>query len=190
MFYTYIIIDPVKNEPFYIGKGSKYRVRRHIRNSPNKHVNTRIKKLRKNGSEPIIKKIECSSEQIAFDLEKGLIKLIGRRDLNKGPLFNFTDGGEGTAGKKRPDLSERNKLSRGKPSWNKGLKWSEKTKDKMRKPKSEEHKKKLSIAKKGQGLGKIWITNGVKSILYSSLEIPEGYIRGRHHNVGRPKKYE
>jgi len=39
-----------------------------------------------------------SSREEAVDMEKLLIAMIGRADKGNGPLFNFTDGGEGTSG--------------------------------------------------------------------------------------------
>ena len=131
-----------------------------MKKSVNKHVRTRISNIRENGFEPIVKKIACSSEQIAFDLEIGLIKRIGRKDLGLGTLFNHTDGGEGSVGAKRPDLSERNKLGTGKPSWNKGLKSSKETCIKIsiaakeRKPISEETRMKMREAKLGNNYAK------------------------------------
>ena len=44
------------------------------------------------------------NEKEAFELEKYLIKNIGRYDLKKGPLCNFTDGGEGSSGRKQTDI--------------------------------------------------------------------------------------
>ncbi|RLF56669.1 MAG: hypothetical protein DRN27_09210, partial [Thermoplasmata archaeon] len=38
------------------------------------------------------------TEEKAFELEKKIISIIGRRNLNEGTLTNFTDGGEGTSG--------------------------------------------------------------------------------------------
>lgn len=38
------------------------------------------------------------SEEDAFDLEKFLIQEIGRKNINKGPLVNLTDGGDGVSG--------------------------------------------------------------------------------------------
>jgi hypothetical protein len=40
----------------------------------------------------------CESENFAIDLEKDLIKKIGRKDLGLGPLTNMTDGGDGMSG--------------------------------------------------------------------------------------------
>ena len=59
----------------------------------------------------------------ALDYEKLLIHVIGRLDKNQGPLLNYTNGGDGTSGRKAtPEQSAKmSKLRKGK-------KLSEKTK--------------------------------------------------------------
>lgn len=61
-------------------------------------INT-INKIRRNNEEVIIYKIcQNMDEKTSFDLEKFLIRLIGRADLKTGILTNLTDGGEGVSG--------------------------------------------------------------------------------------------
>lgn len=51
----------------------------------------------------------------ACQIEIKLISLYGRRDIGTGTLVNMTNGGQGgatTTGRKRPDLSERNRTSK------------------------------------------------------------------------------
>lgn len=72
---------------FYVGKGKESRARNLRRN--NHHANI----VKKHGAETIlIGFVECSSEAIAFELEKGLIKCLRRMNV---ALTNQTDGGEG-----------------------------------------------------------------------------------------------
>jgi len=116
-YYVYILLDPRKPgkyeylgldigflfEPFYVGKGKGKRVTNHFlpcelkRNTPK--VN-RIKKIMKNINDyPFALKIcDFISKEEANNLEMKLIKLIGRKDLGKGPLVNLTDGGDGGNG--------------------------------------------------------------------------------------------
>jgi len=55
--------------------------------------------LYESGKMPILVKIqENLFEEIAFELEIFLIKQIGRKDQSRGPLVNYTDGGEGLSG--------------------------------------------------------------------------------------------
>ncbi len=68
--------------------------------------------------------------------------MIGRSDLNKGPLCNLTDGGEGISGKRLSEehkrkISEKSKLQ----GWNKG---------RLGMPHDEETKQKISKANKGK----------------------------------------
>jgi len=98
-YYTYLYIDPRNDEIFYVGKGclsinGKDRAVRHLDLNQNSLVAKKSRKMISEGVHPIIQKIECSSEKISLDLEIGLIKLIGRRDLGLGPLVNLTDGGD------------------------------------------------------------------------------------------------
>lgn len=129
VFYVYALLDPsypgsfqyresqvFEYEPFYIGKGQKFRFDDHFghincKNS-NLFVAKKIRKIyRETGLKYKIKIIqETLFEQQAFELEIFLIKQIGRRDQNRGPLCNLTDGGEGSSGCKF-SLESRQKCS-------------------------------------------------------------------------------
>lgn len=102
--YNTIIGDISFNyEPFYIGKGSNKRYLDHI-----KFPNTDKNKLKQNiinkiinrtNNYPLITFIKKElSHKEALLLEMNLISVIGRRDLNLGPLCNLTDGGDGCIG--------------------------------------------------------------------------------------------
>lgn len=112
IFYNYVYLDPRKPgnynygelhfdyEPFYIGKGSYDRLNAHLyeneENACNKKKYNKIQKIIKvTDNNPIILKLfENLEENNALNLEKMLIKLIGRDDLGMGPLTNLTDGGD------------------------------------------------------------------------------------------------
>jgi hypothetical protein len=107
-FYIYVYLDPRKPghyeygdycflyEPFYIEKGKGRRYKSIKRSIYFKHI---INKIEMSKLNPIINKLyENLLEIESFELEKKLIKLIGRKNLGKGPLINFTNGGEGMSG--------------------------------------------------------------------------------------------
>lgn len=109
-YYIYIYLDPRKPgryvygdycflyEPFYVGKGKGKRIKKIYGRS--KYFINKINKIKEYVLEPIyFKLMKNLSEEKSFILETNLIKLIGREDLNKGPLINFTNGGEGTSGR-------------------------------------------------------------------------------------------
>lgn len=84
---TYILCRP-SGVPFYIGKGT-YKRSIWLKNR-NKYCQNIIDKY---GVENIlIGRFTCSTEKIAFELEKGLIKCFKRMGIN---LTNMTEGGEG-----------------------------------------------------------------------------------------------
>jgi hypothetical protein len=117
---------------FYVGKGTKNRAKFFHNRNPH-HTSV----INKYGKENIlIGYIECSSENIAFDLERGLIKCLANSQIK---LTNQTNGGDGFTNGHTPW----NKGTVGIMSaWNKGKKLSN------------EYCQKLSEAHKGQGLGK------------------------------------
>ena len=144
----------------------------------NKYKNNKIQKILSEGYnlEQYILIIPCNSEQESLNLEIKLIGDIGRHDLKEGPLTNLTDGGEGVSGivvskETRKKMSKahtgeknhfygqthsdetKNKISKvhkGKTPWNKGKinVYSDETRKKMSKPKTEEHKRKISKSAK------------------------------------------
>ncbi len=124
-FYTYELWDPIKNEPFYVGKGTNnpgyVRHSKHIKmanntikdTDPNRHKIHRIKKILSLGYTPETKIVfETDIEEEALNKEIELIKLYGRRNLKTGCLTNLTPGGEGFTQEyftqeKRDEISKR-----------------------------------------------------------------------------------
>ena len=114
-YITYIYLDTTRPgqfkyghylfdyEPFYVGEGVYTRRLDHLQEAKNnshpkyanKHKFYRIKKLLTSGTPPIIKIIADNlNKSAAQQLEINLIALIGRRDLENGPLLNLTVGGD------------------------------------------------------------------------------------------------
>lgn len=152
IFYIYIYLDPRKPrvykyenlefdyEPFYVGKGKEKRweTRNHICNQ------YLINKLQKIGYGNVLVKFLVRSEDEAtiHYYEEKAIKEIGRKDLNKGPLVNLTDGGEGNSGRIF-SIEHRLKLSKSNMGKSHPGYWTNK---KM----SKSAKEKMSRAKKGK----------------------------------------
>ena len=89
-FYGYIHAKP-DGTPFYVGKGHGRRMLNFTKRNPH-HKNV----VAKYGKENILMgKLDCSSEEISFELEKGLIACLRRMSA---PLVNRTGGGEGVTG--------------------------------------------------------------------------------------------
>jgi hypothetical protein len=93
MAYVYQHIRLDTNEVFYVGVGkTKYRATDKL--NRNKYWHNIVNK-----TEYFIKIIADNiSYEEALNLEKELIKTIGRKNLGLGPLVNMTDGGEGVLG--------------------------------------------------------------------------------------------
>jgi len=154
-FYTYVYLDQRKlgyysynegrdifnYEPIYVGKGVGNRMYDHWnyvkrKCDNNKKLNkvtpflSKLKSLYNKRHNPIIIKVlENVNEQEAFDEEIRLIWVIGRNDLNMGPLLNRTWGGEGVSGAIWSDerrkvqsnrMKEENSAFSGNP-WNKDI---------------------------------------------------------------------
>jgi hypothetical protein len=85
--YAYVHCKP-NGTPFYVGKG---RLRRAKKLSGRNQYHTRT--VEKYGKENLlIGMLECSSDDIAFNLEIGMIKCLKNMDVK---LTNHTNGGEG-----------------------------------------------------------------------------------------------
>lgn len=90
-FYSYLYLRE-NDTPYYAGKGSGRRAFRRFRYDV---------KPPKDLSKIVIFVME--NESLAFESEKALIELFGRKDNGTGILRNRTDGGEGTSGAIRSD---------------------------------------------------------------------------------------
>lgn len=112
MFYVYRLDRPWNGVPCYIGKGSGRRYAHHAKLGP-KHYNKHLASIyRKAGDVPVPVTLiaEGLTEDEAFALEIKLIAEIGRKDQGKGPLANWTDGGEGLS---NPPPETRAKMAAG-----------------------------------------------------------------------------
>ena len=102
-FYAYLHARPSADSVggvFYVGKGKGSRYKDLTpRNRWHGFV------VKKHGRKSILtSKIDCSSEEIAFELERGLIKCLRRTGVE---LTNQTDGGDGSAGYTHTDSAKK-----------------------------------------------------------------------------------
>lgn len=104
VLYRHIRLD--KNEPFYIGIGAD------VKRAYSKHGRSKYwSRVAKLGYEVDIL-IEDLTWEEACEKEREFISLYGRADLNKGPLVNMTDGGDGALGRPQTErLKEKLKNS-------------------------------------------------------------------------------
>ena len=143
--YVYMLVDPRNNQPFYVGKGKGNRCRFHLDEAKyyNKRKSLKLSKIRKLfslGMEPTIVKVEENvTDAQAIDLEVLLIAEM--RDIGI-PLTNMTDGGDGAQGYKHPKehLDRMSALFKNRFV-------SEETKQRMRKPKSEQGRANIAKAR-------------------------------------------
>lgn len=95
LVYRHVRLDT--NEVFYIGISISGKKRRAYTNdNRNKHWHNIVNKIKGEYRVDII--FDDLTVKEAQEKEKELIALYGRRDLNKGPLCNLTNGGEGVLG--------------------------------------------------------------------------------------------
>ena len=134
MYYTYAYLRE-DGTPYYIGKGKGYRAyRKDGKPCATPKDKNKIIQLKTN-----------LTEEEAFNHERYMIFILGRKDLGTGILLNKSDGGEGASGcipseetrRKRSAKmkGENNPLygKRGKDSPRYGKKHTQETKDKIRK---------------------------------------------------------
>jgi hypothetical protein len=151
--YVYRLLD---GTPIYVGKGSGIRFLNHY---PRKtHVGNKLRSIRKNEMYSLLPEIiNVENENAAFKLEKELISKYGRLDLNTGPLYNKTSGGDGVSGRRFTD-EDRVKISQrmsGEKHPRYGKPLSQETKDKISrsntgKNPSEEARKKMRESQSGR----------------------------------------
>lgn len=143
--YVYTLIDPRNHLPFYVGKGSGERCNAHVVEAKyyvkRKSLKlNKIRKLMRLGMEPIVIKVEENvSDKQALDLECLLIAEM--RDLGF-VLTNMTDGGDGAEGYKHTE--EHKQMMREKF---KGRIFTEEHRQAMCKPKSEQGRKNIALAR-------------------------------------------
>lgn len=162
-FYVYQYVRVSDNTPYYIGKGSGWRMycKDHSVSVPKDR--SKIQVIASNLTE-----IE------AHNLEKKLVALYGRKDIGTGILHNRSDGGEGSCGAVR-SKETREKIS--KANTGKTRIFSEEHKQNMsiaqkgkkRSPLTPEHREKIGLANKGKIISPNTISKWRKSMSLRKL---------------------
>jgi uncharacterized protein len=82
-YYVYVYIDPRNLEEFYFGKGKGSRKNAHLNDLSDSEKSRRIRAIKKEGLEPIIRVIACGlSEHDALLVEKTLLWKLGKQLTN------------------------------------------------------------------------------------------------------------
>ncbi len=140
MYYVYVYYHPETNVPFYVGKGTGTRYKKHLLETKENTENYKkwavIQGLRNKGLEPVIKKVfETEYEIDAYNEETRLIILYGRRDIDiNGVLTNICEDNRPPKRTKPLTAEHKNKISeahKGHTAYNPDYKHSEETKKKI-----------------------------------------------------------
>lgn len=97
-YIVYIYRDTQNNnEALYVGQGTVQRSNDHIKacRRIRSAFYNKLNKMLESNNEPRIDRFQCDSREHSYEMEKKLIKMIGRKDKGLGPLLNLTDGGPG-----------------------------------------------------------------------------------------------
>lgn len=95
-FYVYVYSHPDTGVPFYIGKGSANRYKKHLTNARNPHLKNKINKLKRQGKNPLVDIVlRTDSEDLAYEIEEGLINHY-KRSCDGGTLCNQDLGTRGS----------------------------------------------------------------------------------------------
>lgn len=109
-YYLYRHIRLDKNEPFYIGVGTKKTgktfIQIYIRAFTKHDKRSLWKRIVSKSNYEIEILMESNDRNFLLNKEKEFIKLYGRIDLKTGTLANLTDGGEGGSNKSREQLDK------------------------------------------------------------------------------------
>jgi hypothetical protein len=86
-YYVYILIDPSDMMPFYVGKGTKQRWKKHFKETKETTENMlkwcKIQSIRNKNLEPLIEfDFRTNNEMEAYDYEALLIKIYGRKHID------------------------------------------------------------------------------------------------------------
>lgn len=101
IYYVYILRHPDTMDPLYVGKGKRDRVYDHFNSKTKRtHLKNKLAKVERETTRPVMIEFFAVNvnEQLAFEVEQGLILQYGRRDIGTGTLYNQTDGGDGASG--------------------------------------------------------------------------------------------
>lgn len=174
--YAYIHCKP-DGTPFYVGKGALRRVKYFGERNPH-HQNI----VKKYGKENLLYgAMECSSPEIAFALEEGIIKCLQRAGYK---LCNLTAGGDGG---KSPAEETRKRLSAAAKKRGVSLACQEaRNTSKRGVPLTEEHKQKVSAALKGREFSDTHKSNISQSAKKRGIspEVRAKMIATRRKNLG------
>ena len=113
--YRHIRVD--KNEPFYIGIGTKNKKQQEYHRANSKYKRNNFWKNIVNQTEYEVEiLLESDNHDFIKQKEIEFIALYGRRDLGKGTLCNLTDGGEGVIGliQSQESIDKRRKKLKGR----------------------------------------------------------------------------
>ncbi len=129
-YYTYLLINSIDNQPFYVGKGAGSRMYQHLKESQRadyikRSVHYKILSILKQTGKILYERIDQSDEINAFNLEKELIAKYGRKDNGTGMLCNLTDGGD-TGSRMSPESVEK------RAAKHRGMKRSKKSRQRMK----------------------------------------------------------
>lgn len=166
------------NGIFYVGKGKGNRAYAFNRAHQNPYY-ARI--VNKNGT-PLVGLLKCSSEDIAFELEKGLIKCLRRMGVK---LTNLSDGGEGQSGYVHT-MKTKLKLSAASSSWTRPESLKKKIAasqlGELNNAKKIEARRKISEKRSGS----VWMNNGDEERLSKEFETLRqlGWNNGRLPAIG------